>query len=118
MRGSALSIVVGAGLLAVGAGAVVAPKPFATMFGLPTDDPVAVAYLRATGVRDAVLGGLIFAVLDDPEALRRTLRFSSVIALADAGVVAATRGPRLQHVFHLGGFALFVLASLVADDPR
>lgn len=101
---SLLTTAMGAGLIAIGTGALAAPRPSATMFGLATDDPVALAFVRATGARDAILGALILACGDDAKTLRRTLALASLLGLCDAVTVAATRGLRPQHVFHLGGF--------------
>ena len=101
----------GAAFLALGTGAVIAPQTFSRAFGLPTRDPVALAYVRATGARDAVLGALILASRDDAAGLRRILGFSSVLGAIDAVSVAALRGPRLQHIAHLGGFAALAVAA-------
>ena len=68
--------------------------------------------MRATGARDALLGGLILASRGDRAALRRTLAWSSLAGLADAGIVFARRGPQPQHAVHLGGFAALALAAL------
>jgi hypothetical protein len=114
--GFLLAAAAGAGFVAVGTGALLAPKTFSGAFGLPAEDRTALAYVRATGVRDVILGALVLASLGDPPALRRVLAFSSVLGLADAVTVAKIRGPQLQHVAHLGGFVALVLAALSADD--
>ncbi len=85
--------------LGIGAGAVLAPRFSAGQYGLPGTDPTALAFVRATGVRDALLGGLILASLGDRAALRRTLAWSSLVGLADAGIVLARRGPRISTPF-------------------
>jgi hypothetical protein len=95
----------------IGAGGVIAPKLSAGQFGVPTDDPAALAFVRAAALRDVILGGIVFASLDDPKTLRRVLGWSSVVGLGDAFAVASVRGVRPQHVVHLGGFlALAALA--------
>jgi hypothetical protein len=103
--------VIGAGLIAVGLGALVAPRASATVFGLPTDDATALAFARVAGVRDVVLGALILGTLGKRRALRRVLAWTSLIGLADAVTLFAMRGPRPEHVAHLGGFAALLLAA-------
>ena len=104
----------GVALIAVGSGAALTPSFSATMFGIPAGDEAARAYMRAAGVRDAVLGAIILGTRDDPRALRRILGWTSLIALADALALLAARGPRPQHAAHLGGFAALALAALAA----
>ncbi len=102
----------GIALVAVGAGALISPSFSTPVFGLPSDDPTAQAYMRTAGARDAVLGAIILASLGDPPALRRALGWTSLIGLADAFTVFVVRGPTLQHVGHVGGFAAIALAAL------
>ena len=97
---------------AIGVGGVVAPKLSAGQFGIPTADPAALAFVRAVAVRDVILGGLVFASLNDPKALRRVLGWASVAGLGDALAVASVRGLRPQHAVHLGGFAALALLAL------
>ena len=104
--------------IAIGGGAVAAPRFSAGQYGLPCDaDADALAFVRATGARDVLLGGLILASLGERAALRRTLAWSSLVGLIDAGIVFARRGPRFAHVFHLGGFAALALAALALRAP-
>ena len=102
-------------LTVIGAGGVVAPKLSAAQFGLPAADPAALAFVRAAAVRDIVLGGIVFASLNDAKALRRVLGWSSLIGLGDALAVASVRGLRPQHAVHLGGFAALALLALSTD---
>ena len=104
--------------LAIGAGAVVAPRFSAGQYGLPSGDAEALAFVRATGARDVLLGGLILASLGERAALRRTLGWSALVGLADAGIVFARRGPQIQHVVHLSGFAALALAALALREPN
>jgi hypothetical protein len=99
----------------IGAGGVIAPRLSAGQFGLPTDDPAALAFVRATAMRDVILGGIVFASLDEPKTLRRVLGWSSIVGLSDALAVALVRGPRPAHVLHLGGFAALALLALSLD---
>jgi hypothetical protein len=43
------------------------------------------------------------------------LGWSSLVGLGDALVVASVRGPRPQHVLHLGGFAMLASLALALD---
>jgi len=100
------------GLIGVGAAALVAPRTMAAVFGMPTDDPTALAYSRAACLRDAIVGGIVLTTPDEPEALKRVVLWASTIGLADAVLLAATRGPRWQHALHLGGFVAVALLGL------
>ncbi len=105
--------------IAIGGGALAAPRFSARQYGLPLADENAdaLAFVRATGARDALLGALILASLGERSALRRTLAWSALAGLADAGIVLARHGPRFAHVFHLGGFAALALAALALREP-
>ena len=108
--------VVAAGLAAVGAGAIVAPRPSAWMFGLATDDPTALAFVRAAGARDLILGSIIAASLDQPQTLRRVVGCTALVGLADGIMLALLRGPHRSLVFHLGGFAAVASLALALGD--
>ncbi len=103
-------------LTVIGAGGVVAPKLSAGQFGIPAADPAALAFVRAAGLRDVVLGGIVFASLGDAKALRRVLGWTSLVGLGDAVALAALRGLRPQHVLHVGGFAALALLALTLHD--
>jgi len=100
---------------AIGVGGVLAPKRSAGQFGIPTADAAALAFVRAVAVRDVILGGIVFASLNHPNALKRALGWSSVAGLGDALAVASVRGLRPQHAVHLGGFAALALLALSMD---
>ena len=102
-------------LVVIGAGGAVAPKVSAGQFGIPAADPAALAFVRATGMRDVVLGAIVFASLADAKALRRVLGWTSLVGLADALTLASVRGLRPQHAVHLGGFAALALLALAMD---
>ena len=99
----------------IGAGGIIAPKLSAGQFGIPAADPAALAFVRAAAVRDVILGGIVFASLDEPKMLRRVLGWSSIVGLGDALAVAAVRGLRPQHAVHVGGFAALALLALSID---
>ena len=103
-------------LTVIGAGGVLAPKLSTGGFGVPVADPAALAFVRATGMRDVILGAIVFASLGEPKTLRRVLGWSSLIGLGDALAVGSVRGLRPQHVLHLGGFAALALLALSTDS--
>ena len=107
-----VKLVAAGGLIGVGAAALVAPRTMAAVFGMPTDDPTALAYSRAACLRDAIIGAIVLTTPDEPEALKRVVLWASAIGLLDATLLAATRGPRWQHVLHLGGFLAVALLGL------
>jgi len=102
-------------LTVIGTGGVIAPRISAGQFGIPTADPAALAFVRAAGLRDVILGALVFGSLGDVKTLRRVLGWTSLVGLGDAVTVAALRGLRPQHVLHVGGFAALALLALTLD---
>jgi integral membrane sensor domain MASE1 len=112
-----LKVVVGGGLIGIAVGAVVAPKAVAWVFGMPVDEAAALAWVRAAGMRDGVLGAIV-VTSPDARALRRALGWASLVGLSDAVLLAATRGPRWQHALHLGGCAAVALlaAAMTSSD--
>ena len=93
MLGGALSAVIIASLVAVGFGALSAPRRWAALYGIVLDDQRALAFIRAMGVRDLVIGGLlaIIAYQRRREALGWGLCVTAVVALVDYLVVTADR---------------------------
>jgi len=96
-----LASAVGAGFVFVGVGALVAPKRLAAVFGLPSADATALAFVRAACARDLILGG------------------GSLVGLGDAVLVGAVRGIRPQLALHVGGFVVVAALALAMgpDDP-
>jgi hypothetical protein len=107
---------VAGGLCVVGAGALVMPKTLAAVFGIPTEDATAIAYLRATAARDAIIGGILLTTADEPRALRRVMLWAAAIGAVDSVLLLAARGPRLSHALHLGGFAAVALLALTLQN--
>jgi len=99
------------GLIVIGAGALLAPKTSARIYGLPIEDRYGLGFVRATGARDVVLGCAILSGLDDPKRTDALLAWTAVVAVADAVILAALRGPRVSHLAHLSGGILFALAA-------
>jgi hypothetical protein len=91
MVGSTLSAVVVASLVAVGVGALVAPARASAQYGIVLDDPRALAFVRAMGVRDLVLGGLLGLLLyvGARVGLGCGLVLTAIVATVDLAVVRA-----------------------------
>jgi hypothetical protein len=106
-----LALALGASFAAIGAAALVAPRVSAGQYGLPTDDPTALALVRALGARDLAIGGALISNRDDRPALARICFWSTLIALADAAAVGSIHGLRPQHAIHLSGAVALAFAG-------
>ena len=125
MLGWALSAATIVSLVVVGFGALWAPRRWAALYGIVLDDRRALAFIRAMGVRDIAIGGLlaVIAYQRARTALGWGLFLTAVVALADYVVVAADRraatpGSRAHardtRVLHAtGAVGLVVVACLV-----
>ena len=93
MLGWALSAVTIVSLVAVGCGALGAPRRSAALYGIVLDDQRALAFIRAMGARDLVIGGLLAVIAFQRRCgpLAWSLCLTAVVALADYVVVAADR---------------------------
>ena len=93
MVGWALSAAIIVSLVVVGFGALWAPRPWAALYGIVLDVRRALALIRAMGVRDIVIGGLlaVIAYQRARTALGWGLFLTAVVALADYVIVAADR---------------------------
>lgn len=101
-------------LIVVGVGAIIAPRQSAAVYGTPLGQDDKVVFVRAAGIRDAIIGGLLFNLSD--KARRRDFSMActwlALIALADALSVFSERGfaAKRNLVLHLSGAAgLFLL---------
>ena len=103
-------------LTGVGAIGILAPRTCSRLFGVPAGDRDTLVYVRAVGARDAIFAAVVWAALDQPALLRRVLGAVSLIGVADACAIAASHGPRPQHVLHLGGFAVVAWIALSIDE--
>jgi Domain of unknown function (DUF4267) len=120
MLGWTLAAVVIVSIVAVGCAALSAPRQAAALYGIVLDDRRALAFIRAMGARDLVIGGLLAMIaLQCPVgAFGWALCLTAVVALADYVVVAADRravpsgaaaraiDPRLLHAMGAVGFVL------------
>ena len=125
MLGWVLAAVIIVSLVAVGFGALSAPRRSAALYGIVLDDPRALALIRAMGARDLVIGGLLAVI-----ALQRRVGplgwgmcLAAVVALADYVVVTADRrvalpgspahamDPRVLHA--IGAVGLVITGGLL-----
>ena len=93
MVGSILSALVILSLVAIGLGAIAAPQRAWAQYGIVLDDPRALAFVRAMGVRDAVIAGLLalMALERARSALAWGIALAALIALTDFLVVRVDR---------------------------
>ncbi len=95
MIGSTLSTLVALAFVGLGAGSFVAPHALAKNYGLPISDATGVAYVRALGMRDLVLGLLVgaFLVARVPRGvLGITIALCALVGAGDFTLVATTSG--------------------------
>ena len=93
MIGWTLSALMAFGLVAVGVAALVAPRVSSSQYGIVMDDPRALAFIRAMGVRDVVIGILLalLALERGREALAWAMFAVALVALVDLAVVTVDR---------------------------
>lgn len=119
MVGWILSAIVALSLVLIGTGAIVAPRVSAAQYGIVLDDPRALAFIRAMGVRDLAIG-VLFALLLQTQA-RDVLAWSMIavvpIAATDLLVVTwdrratgSARGLDRARLLHAAG-AIGLLAT-------
>ncbi len=95
MVGWLSSTIVALGLMAVGATALVAPRASSTQYGVAVDDPRALGFIRAMGIRDIVIGVLLGLLIEmrARDALAWAMFTAAMIAVVDLAVVATDRRP-------------------------
>src|SRR5262245_47051800 len=121
MIGWVLSILVPLALVALGAGALVAPRTASAQFGIVLDDPRALAFIRAMGVRDLALGILLalLALQRARDALAWGMFAVRLVALADFAVVTADHRPgaggvdRSRYLHAVGAIGLLVAGAVL-----
>ena len=125
MIGWSLSALVIVSLLLLGLGVLVAPRRSSEQYGIVLDDPRAFAFLRAMGVRDAVIGGLLalIAFTQTREVLGWGMCVTAAIAVgdflfvtADRRIIGTTARPDAARLLHAGGAVglLVTAAALLA----
>jgi hypothetical protein len=118
--GYGLSGLLGAGIIAIGARFLVAPRAAAAGYGIATEqgDP----YLATKGVRDIASGVVVFVLLaaGKPHALGRFLAAASIIPIGDAIIVVRGNGPKATaYGVHCTTAAVMVgTAALLLSGPE
>lgn len=109
-----LASLLGGMLVGIGGLGTAFPAALSAGFGIPVDEPRAVAYVRASGTRDVAIGGITLAAAlrGDGDVLAVALALGVAISAADFVTVffAAGRRLRVQHLAHAGGAAAFSIA--------
>lgn len=126
MIGMILCGVAALSLLGIGIGAIVAPAFSSGQYGIVVADARALAYLRAMGARDLVLGIVLalLMALGSSALLAASVAACALVAIVDFAVVLADRRPvaappgvprGLSLTMHAGGaIGLLAAAVLVA----
>jgi hypothetical protein len=93
MVGWSLSALVIVSLVSLGLGVLIAPRRSSEQYGIVLDDSRAFAFLRAMGIRDAVIGGLLalMALARAREMMGWGIVVTASIAGVDFLVVTADR---------------------------
>jgi endo-alpha-1,4-polygalactosaminidase (GH114 family) len=115
MTALTVTALVALALIAIGAVALAAPRFSSQQYGIVPGDPRALAFLRAMGVRDLVIGVLLLllAAAGRRELLAWGMAASAAIAALDLAVVRAAGGPMAARALHAGGGIALVIAALV-----
>ncbi len=120
MLGLAVTALVALGLIGLGVGALAAPRASAAQYGIVPDDSRALAFIRAMGVRDLVIGALLLllAGAGRRELLAWGMVASAAIAVVDFWVVSAAGARTAARVLHAGGAIGLLIAGLVIATGR
>ena len=115
MIGLVLTGLIALSLIGIGCFALVSPRASAGQYGIVVADPRALAYLRAMGVRDLVIGVLLLLLVGagQTELLAVGVAASSAIAMLDAIVVARDGGKGRVLALHVGGAAGLLFTAVV-----
>ena len=96
--GYALSGLLGAGIIVIGARFLAAPQTAAAAYGIPNEQggPASNPYLAVKAVRDIASGVVAFVLLagGKPHSLGRYLAAASIIPIGDATIVLRHDGPK------------------------
>jgi hypothetical protein len=102
-------------LFGIGAGALAAPRASSRQYGILADSAAGLAFIRAMGARDLVIGVLLLllAGAGRRDLLAWALIASAAIAAVDLAVVSAAGARRSARLLHGLGGAGLVAAGLV-----
>ncbi len=114
-----LCILASIGWISVGVLALLSPARLARSYGIPVREASAVAYVRATGVRDLILGLALAAnaFSHNMPALIVLCTGGAILAVADFCIAFIASGRRMhsEHGAHIGsaiGFAVLIVLLL------
>jgi hypothetical protein len=98
---------------AIGLAALALPSTSSAQYGVPSKDGHALAFVRALGGRDLVIGLLIgaFLVTGDRQALALSLAVAALAGAADFAIVSAAAGLNRSLIVHAGGTAGLLAAA-------
>ena len=94
-------------VLGIGTGALLWPRASTRTYGIPSDDPVAHGYVRATAARDLVMGGFVLwsALAGNRPAMQAGLAACILAPLADFLIARERSGNVPQLLIHAAGVA-------------
>jgi hypothetical protein len=122
MIGTIFAAFGGIAFIALGIGGMAAPATSAKQYGLPTNDRIALALIRAIGARDLVLGIIVLLLLAsrDRGAVGLVLAVSVLAAIGDATAVKTGRDDATtRHLaVHIGGAAALLVAWALIRSGR
>ena len=118
LLGSLGATLVAISFLGLGAGSLAAPHALAENYGLPVEDETGIAYVRAVGMRDAVLGLVLLAFLvrREREPLAIVVGLSALVGASDFTIVGTRRGaaaPRSLAIHGTGTIGLIGIWALL-----
>jgi hypothetical protein len=116
MFGIAFARLAALALCTLGAGALVFPGPSSRGYGLPSNDPTAQAYVRATGLRDLVLGLILGALAgeDSRSGLTSAVAASTLVAAGDFALVSRSDTKEAKLATKVHGTGILGLLTLWA----
>jgi hypothetical protein len=111
--GNILAYLAATAFISIGLGALAAPATSSKQYGLPSEDATTLAYVRALGVRDLVLGLLLlaFALMRQQQAAAIVAEFGAFVGLSDFLIVAVSRGKAAQRNLFIHGFGTIGLLA-------
>ncbi len=122
MIASTLSGLIAFVFASIGVGSFANPTGLAASYGLPVETDTGIAYARALGARDLILGAIVavLAAARVPRSLLGNLiNVIALVGLADFVLVASTRESRKSALLLHGGgtLGLVIAAAIVKADP-
>lgn len=115
MIGLTLAWLLAAGMLALGVATFPLPSWMSRVYGAPTGDPGGLTFVRATGLRDLILGGCLVALLGmgDETGAAVICAGTGLCAVGDLAMVVARRGLSAlpQLAVHASGIAMGLVSG-------